>query len=205
MELHLFKELLELFAETEIFIFIFMEIIIKVPIVQKIMLRQFSLWNCLGFILIFGCFSIFGTYIGIPLQDGAISNVRDFAPMMAGLLGGPWIGLGAGLIGGVHRMFLGGISAISCGLATILAGLIAGGFYVLIKNHHIRLWQGLLIAILIEGVHGGLTLLIARPFENALGIITNAIPAMAVANGLGILIGLILSDHVRRTHEAIKV
>src|SRR4030042_752566 len=64
---------------------------------------RFNFKNRLFLILVFGVFSIFGTYGGIELPSGAIANVRDLGPMMAGLIGGPVVGLGAGLIGGIHR------------------------------------------------------------------------------------------------------
>jgi len=51
--------------------------------------------------------------------------------MTAGLALGPVVGLGAGLIGGIHRYFLGGFVAIPCGIATMFAGLICGTIHSL--------------------------------------------------------------------------
>jgi LytS/YehU family sensor histidine kinase len=191
-----FKDVMALFGETEIFIFVFMELTTKTYLIQRVILHRANRRDYLVFILVFGGFSIFGTYVGIPLLGGAVSNIRDFSPILAGLVAGPWVGLAVGLFGGVHRFFMGGITNISCGLATICAGLIAGGFYMLNKGRPFKVWQGMLIAVLIEGFHGALTLLIARPFDQALEIVKLAIPAMAVANSLGIAIGLILSEHI---------
>ncbi|EGD49902.1 signal transduction histidine kinase, LytS [Thermoanaerobacter ethanolicus JW 200] len=52
--------------------------------------------------VIFGVIGIAGTYVGVPIKD-AIANSRVVGPMVAGLIGGPLVGLGAGLIAGVHR------------------------------------------------------------------------------------------------------
>jgi sigma-B regulation protein RsbU (phosphoserine phosphatase) len=49
--------------------------------------------------VLFGCFALYGTYSGIQ-TSGAIANIRNVGPIMGGLIGGPWMGLGAGLIGG---------------------------------------------------------------------------------------------------------
>ncbi|MER2172752.1 MAG: LytS/YhcK type 5TM receptor domain-containing protein, partial [Psychrobacillus psychrodurans] len=91
--------------------------------------------------LIFGLFGIIGTYTGIivnPFEntedrwsralnnEEAIANSRVLGVVVGGLLGGFRIGFGAGVIAGVHRFFLGGFTAVACGVATILAGLIAG-------------------------------------------------------------------------------
>jgi sigma-B regulation protein RsbU (phosphoserine phosphatase) len=190
---------LALFAETEIFIFVFMEIMVRIQPFRSAVRKQASWRDQLILVVLFGGFSIFGTYVGIELSSGAISNVRDFGPMMAGLVAGPRVGLGAGLVGGIHRIFLGGFTGISCGLATVLAGLICGQIYNLRKGKLPGVFPGMLIAGVIEGLHGGLTLLIARPFAEALEVIKTAIPAMTVANSLGIAIGILLTtDHSER-------
>ncbi len=187
--------LLALFAETEIFIFVFMEIITKIKTFQRVAIKKASWRDTLIFILIFGGFSIFGTYVGIRLPDGAIMNIRDLGPMIAGLVGGPLAGLGAGLIGGVHRYFLGGFTSIPCGLATILAGLIGGAVFRLNKGKLINVFQGMGLAVFIECVHAGLALLLARPFSEALVVVKTAIPAMMVANSLGMAISIIIINN----------
>ncbi len=47
-------------------------------------------------VLFFGLVSIYGSAIGINVL-GAIINVRDLGPLVAGLACGPVVGLGAGL------------------------------------------------------------------------------------------------------------
>jgi phosphoserine phosphatase RsbU/P len=79
-------------------------------------------------ILLFGLFSIYGTMGGVKLL-GAIANVRDLGPVIAGLIGGPLVGLLAGFIGAGHRYLQGGFTAVSCSLSTLAAGLIAGLYY----------------------------------------------------------------------------
>lgn len=66
-----------------------------------------------------GALAIGGTYWGIPIQS-ALANTRVIGAMTAGLLGGPAVGLAAGLIGGLHRYTLGGFTALACGLSTTM-------------------------------------------------------------------------------------
>jgi sigma-B regulation protein RsbU (phosphoserine phosphatase) len=167
------------------------------------MIKKGSWRDILVFVLVFGGFSIFGTYAGIPLPSGAIVNIRDFAPMVAGLTAGPLIGLYVGLIGGVQRLFLGGFTCVSCGLATILAGVIGGAIHFFNKGKLPNILQGILLAVLVELVHGGLTLLIARPFADALEVVKTAVPAMMVANGLGLAIAIIILEHTKELRESI--
>ena len=65
------------------------------------------------------------------------------------------IGLGAGLIGAVHRYFLGRLTQIPCSLATVIAGLAAGMIYKRCKGEFINIWRAALFAIVIESLHMG--------------------------------------------------
>jgi len=59
-----------------------------------------------------------------PLQ--AILSFRDMLVLSAGLFGGPWTGVGAGLIAGGERWLLGGFVGFASGFSTVLLGLGAG-------------------------------------------------------------------------------
>jgi LytS/YehU family sensor histidine kinase len=93
---------LRLFASSEIFIFVFMEIVTKMAPIQRVIFKKAKTNDYIIFILLFGSFSIFGTLIGIPGSYGAITNIRDLAPIVAGLVAGPYVGMAVGLIGGIH-------------------------------------------------------------------------------------------------------
>ncbi len=195
------KELLELFAETEIFIFVFAEIVTKIPTIQRVIFHKATLKHNIIFVIIFGAFSIFGTLVGIQIPSGAISNIRDFAPLLAGLIAGPYIGLAVGLIGGIHRFFMGGISCVPCSISTVLAGIIGGLVFLWNKKRLISIIQGMLLAIGVEALHGAITLLMVRPFDTALEIVETAIPSMMIANAIGLAIGIIITGHA---HEDAK-
>jgi sigma-B regulation protein RsbU (phosphoserine phosphatase) len=183
---------LALFASTEIFIFVFMEIVVKIDTIQRVIFRKAKQWDTIVFILIFGLFSIFGTYIGTTENTGAIVNIRDLAPMVAGLVAGPWIGLAVGLIGGIHRFFLGGVSCVPCSLATLLAGILGGAVYVLNKEKLVGVVPAMLFAAGVELLHGGLALLLVQPYSLAVEIVLTAIPQMIIANSLGVGIAIII-------------
>ena len=183
---------LALFASTEIFIFVFMEIVVKLDTIQRVIFKKARNVDYIWFILIFGLFSVFGTYIGTTQTDGAIVNIRDLAPMVAGLVAGPAVGLAVGLIGGIHRFFLGGPSAIPCSMATVLAGLLGGVVYLLNREKLIGIVPAMLFAAGIELLHGGLALLLIRPWSLAVEIVWEAIPQMVIANSLGVGIAVII-------------
>jgi sigma-B regulation protein RsbU (phosphoserine phosphatase) len=159
----------------------------------KLVLNNKGTWiDRLIIIALFGVFSILGTYMGTELPSGAILNYRDLGPMIAGLVGGPVVGLGAGLIGGVHRFFMGGFTAVPCALATILIGLICGIVRYKNGNRLISVQWAMLLAILMECFHMGLTLLIARPFADALAVVKLVVLPMVIANAVGMMVALFL-------------
>ncbi len=186
--------ILALFATTEVFIYVFVELIVHIESVRRVLSRIASRYDKIFFMSIFGAFSIFGTYTGIELPGGAISSIRDLGPMVAGLVAGPVVGLGAGLIGGIQRYFLGGFTAVPCGLATVLAGLIGGIVYLINKKKLVGIFFAIFAAVFVEVIHGALALLIARPFDDAFEVVRTAIPAMMVANGMGAAISIIVLE-----------
>ncbi len=185
---------------------------------NEVLERHFTLKNRLFAILCFGALSIFGTYGGVVLPTSAIANLRDLGPLIAGLFGGPLVGLGAGLIGGLHRYFMGNFVALPCGLASVVAGLLGGYIYYLRKGEHPKIWQVAIIAACMELVHSGLTLVLAVPFEKVWVTTENLTIPMMTANAIGssifafIIINLVKEkktaaekDRIRRELERKRV
>lgn len=195
------EALLSLFMQTEVFIFVFVEIVTSMPPVQRVIFKMGGWRDRLIFIILFGGFSIMGTALGIPLKDGVIANIRDFAPMLAGLTAGPLVGICVGLIGGVHRLMMGGFTAAPCALATIITGVFFGCIYHLNKGKLIGIIPAMAFALTNELMHGALNLLIARPWEAAWAATSIAIPAMMIANSLGIAIGIIITSNKLKEHQ----
>ena len=148
---------------------------------------KLTIRNQIILILIFGGISIYGSYSGVNLF-GAIANVRDLGPMVAGLVGGPIVGLGAGLIGGLHRLTMGGFTCIPCSLSTILAGIFAGMIYLANKKRFIGIWGAVLFAIIMESFHMVLALILASPFAQALEVVEDLYIPMILANAVGMFI-----------------
>ena len=167
-------------------------------------------------ILFFGLFGIFGTYFGVALDmqtlhfenmswqlhtDEAIANSRVIGVVVAGLLGGYRLGIGAGLIAGIHRMSLGGFTAISCGVATIISGVLAGYFYK--KNKHISPLMAFAIGAAAEAFQMLLILFIAEPFGKALALVQAIGLPMILANGLGTALFMLIAYNVISDQEKV--
>ena len=84
----------------------------------------------LTFGLIYGMCSILSTHVAVDYGD-MLLNLRDVAPLAAGLFFSPVSGVIAGIIGGVERYIVGtyfGIGSytrIACSVSTCLAGFVA--------------------------------------------------------------------------------
>ena len=158
---------------------------------KDILRKRFTPKNQVFLIVIFGAVAIYGTYGGMIHKltvSGAIANIRDLGPMIAGLVGGPLMGVTVGLIGGVHRYFIGGFTAIPCSLATVLAGVFSGILYKLRRGRFIGVTGAVAFAALMEGFHMILVLLLARPFSEAVLIVEELSIPMIVSNSLGVMI-----------------
>jgi LytS/YehU family sensor histidine kinase len=144
---------------------------------------------------VFGLLAIYGT-LSAKQVEGALLNVRDLAPMVAGILGGPIVGLIAGLVGGIQRFSIGGFTAVPCSLATVLAGTIAGLLSDRLKGKHFIL-KVLVLSACLEIIHMGLILLIAQPTENAIVTVGKIAAPMVVANSVGAACIVYLSNRMK--------
>lgn len=165
-------------------------------------------------IFFFGSFGIIGTYSGLTLSveslefstgisnlgsDEAIANSRVIGVVLAGLLGGYKVGIGAGLIAGLHRFTLGGFTAVSCGISAIVAGVIAGMFYR--KNKLVNSKFAFLISALAETLQMLIILILSRPFEKAWALVEIIGLPMILANGLGSTLFLLIIKSVLQEEE----
>jgi phosphoserine phosphatase RsbU/P len=154
---------------------------------SEVLSGVFTWKNQLFLIIFFGIMSIYGTESGILIL-GAPVNVRDLGPMVGGLACGPVVGVGAGLIGAAYRFGLGGFTCTACSLATVLAGFLAGVIYLLNHQRFVG-WQiAVSFAILMEGLHMGLVLLLSTPLSQAVELVSLVAAPMILANAVGMLI-----------------
>jgi len=156
--------------------------------------RKITLRNGLLIVGIFGAMSIFGNYSGVEIF-GAIANVRDLGPMIAGLVGGPIVGLATGLIGGAYRYSMGGFTAVPCSLATVLSGLFGGLVWIWKKRLIGAVWATV-FAFSMESLHMALTLVIARPFSEALAVVQVLYLPMTISNCVGMAVFAYIVDNV---------
>lgn len=156
-------------------------------------------------IVVFGLLAIIGTHSGIvvdvhekgwaidlsaPLpetlgESQAIVGFRDTMTLVAGLIGGPWVGFGAGLLAGAERYQLGGFAGLAGGLATVLIGIYAGAVRSL-RPHWIATVNGVFwVALSGTLLHRLMILLLVRPYNDALALSWEVVVPVGIVNTLG--------------------
>ncbi len=148
--------------------------------------------------IFFGSLSIVGTYTGIEVK-GAISNTRVIGTAVGGLLGGPFVGVLSGLIGGGHRFLIDihGFTSLSCGVSTVLEGAIAGFFSNRLKKSKNPVVYSLIVGIIIESFQMLFILLVAKPYVAALGVVKIVGVPMIVNNSIGIALFIMIVENIR--------
>jgi len=151
-------------------------------------------------ILVFGALSVYGTISGVEFM-GAIVNVRDLGPMLAGLLGGPVVGVGAGLIGAAYRLSLGGFTEYACSLATVLAGFFGGLIWLACGRRFAGITIAVLFAIIMEGFHMLLVLGLCRPFEQAVIVVSAVALPIILANAAGMFVFAFIIENLQNERK----
>ena len=153
--------------------------------------------------ILFGGVSAFASSYGVEWL-GTTVNVRDAAPLSAGLIFGAPAGIISGLIGGLYRWFsvywgAGVYTQLACSIATILAGLMAAGLRKLMFDNKKPTWgYGICIAVVCEVIHMILIFITnmddsSYALEFVKGATTPMILGNAAAVGTAIIIVSLLS------------
>ena len=148
--------------------------------------------------VLFGGVSAFASSFGMEWL-GTVVNVRDAAPLSAGLIFGAPAGIISGCIGGLYRWFsvywgAGTYTQLACSLATILAGLMAAGLRKLMFDNKKPTWSyGVCIAIVCEVIH--MILIFITNMDNssqAFEFVKGATWPMMLGNSIAVGVSIIL-------------
>jgi PAS domain S-box-containing protein len=127
MAVTLFEEFLLLFQMACV-VFLFAYLFSKSRFYTQILEHRATPVTQVFLSIVFGLLSIYGMSTGISFYTANV-NIRDFAPLAAGLACGPYIGFGAGLIGFLYRLSLGGTNVYAVAIGPLVAGVIGGLVY----------------------------------------------------------------------------
>jgi two-component system sensor histidine kinase LytS len=179
-------------------------ILTRIPLFRQLLDREVGLQNAIYFSIVFGLFGIGGTYAGVvvegleprlslwflPLETGqAIANSTLVGVVIGGLLGGPIVGVGAGLLAGFHLYSLGGMAALGSGISAPFTGLIAGliaRFYS--QERVISPTKALFIGMFAPILQMGTILIFSTPPEPAIQLVNVIGIPMVLTNSISIAV-----------------
>lgn len=179
-------------------------ILTRIPLFRQLLDREFSLRTSVYFSIIFGLFGMAGNYAGVvvdgnqllasfwifPIEtEQAIAHSGLVGVVIGGLLGGPIVGLGAGLLSGAHLYSLGGMTALASGLAGSITGLLAGWIARFFSQERVispsmALFFGMFAPIL----YMGLILIFTTPPEKSIALVNLIGIPMVLTNSVSIAI-----------------
>ena len=148
--------------------------------------------------ILFGGVSAFASSYGVEWL-GTTVNVRDAAPLSAGLIFGAPAGIISGFVGGLYRWFSvfwggGTYTRVACSLATILAGFLAAGVRKLMFDNKKPTWSyGVCIAIVCEVIHMILIFITnMKDSSEAFEFVKGATAPMMLGNSIAVGVSIIL-------------
>ncbi|WPP41253.1 sensor histidine kinase [Paenibacillus hunanensis] len=209
--------LLPLMLERVGILIILAFVLSQFPIFRHIIYNRRGRFGSLLLIAVFGLFGVISNYTGIEIHlsevvsqswlnqvdaDNAIANTRIMGVSIGGLLGGPLVGLGVGLVAGLHRYPLGGFTALECAISSVLAGVVAG----LLGNWYRRRgvippWFAALVGMAMQVVEMLLILLFSKPYEDAVMLVQTIGLPMIVLNGFGTLLFMLIIRSILKEQE----
>lgn len=176
-------------------------ILTKIPFVKNVFAKENSskISDKLLLAGIFGLFCIFSTCSGVKVS-GAIQNTRVLGALVAGLLGGPVVGMGAAIIGSIHRFFYDpqGFTSLACTISTLFEGILGSLVWYIYKKKNIK--QSALSLFLIttfaESCQMLIILAIAKPFSAALDLVKIIALPMILINSFGMVLFFSIFEEV---------
>ena len=155
--------------------------------------------------VIFSCFCILGTYVGLDIYD-AIANTRAVGAVLGGLLGGPLVGFLVGLTGGLHRYTLGGFTDLACAISTTCEGLLGGLVHWRLMragrvNDLFAPRVAFFTTFVAEIMQMVIILLVATPFDKSLLLVRTIATPMILANSCGAALFISMIRDQQRMYE----
>nr|MBQ6242258.1 SpoIIE family protein phosphatase [Lachnospiraceae bacterium] len=150
--------------------------------------------------LLGGLFGIYGNLAGLDYH-GAVISVRDIGPMLAGFTGGPFGGLLGGVIAGIHRHSMGGITATPCVVATCCIGLACGLLANRMRSTLTSPLRAFLTGFVMENFHLGVVLVMVKPWETALEIVKAIYIPFILINSIGFTLMIFMIRYIEQQHD----
>ena len=151
--------------------------------------------------IVFGLLSVYGMSSGITFYTANV-NIRDFGPLAAGLACGPYVGLGAGIIGFLYRLSVGGTNVYAVAIGPLTAGIVGGLVYYYSNRELISTKYAVVITAVVESFVSAVAIVVrildGDSVEKVITVIVNVALPMTVMTSIAVgVFCIILHNQIR--------
>ena len=193
-------------------------ILMNIPYFKNLLGNRRKVSAMVQLIIVFGIFAIISNFTGIeirgnqimidqPFSDlsphSSLANTRVLTIGVAGLIGGPIIGVSVGIISGAIRYIQGGMDAYIYVVSSILVGLFSGlyGLKSIRKNTYPKVGEGLAIGAAMEAIQMISIIFLSTRFKESIDLVQFIMLPMVLTNSIGTGIFLSIIGSTLRQEE----
>lgn len=172
-------------------------------------------------IIVFSSFALLSNFTGIAINNGEIvssmiylhlgpevslANTRVLTIGVAGMIGGPFVGLFVGVLSGIFRVYIGGADAYTYLISSIVIGLVAGYFgqRAMKSKGYLSVKQSALIGASTEVIQMICIIVFSSQKADALELVQLIALPMIIINGLGTAIFMSIIVSTVKQEEQMK-
>ncbi|UOF89984.1 histidine kinase [Fodinisporobacter ferrooxydans] len=176
----------------------------RIPSFRSVLDRKFNYKTVCYHSILFGTLGIIATQMGILLaedriaphwfifklgQDEMLVGPSLVAIVIAGLLGGPFVGFGSGMILGLYTYFLGGDESFANSLIHPLAGILSGATARFFSEERvIAPTKAMFIGMFVPILHMGLLLIFTSTPRHSIALVDRIGLPLVITNSIAIAI-----------------
>ncbi len=171
--------------------------------IKAMIRRDYSRNDIIVCLIVFLILGVLSTLLTKNLGNSS-ANVRTMTIVIAGLFGGPAIGIPTAILAGAVRLGMGGSTALPCALSTFICGLIASVIYVWNGNRFLRTTPSAILMFLCMGFEMGMVILML-PNSVAIPMVLDIYAPMTFVSVIGIILFKLVIAETRRKVEDMPV
>ncbi|MGN8648001.1 LytS/YhcK type 5TM receptor domain-containing protein [Gracilibacillus sp. HCP3S3_G5_1] len=176
----------------------------QIPGFRSLLDRDIAIDTVIYLALVFGSIGVLGTHTGVLIHMDTLELASRFTEvtssevligfsmvvvMIAGLLGGPYVGLGTGMITGVYLAFMGGDAWVANSVINPLAGLMTGWTGRFFSDERvIAPGKALFIGMFPPVLHMGMLLIFISDQEKGVELVNTIGIPLVITNAIALAI-----------------
>lgn len=193
---------IHLFRSVSVLVFVIF-LISKTKILKNLMLKQdITYGKKLVLIILFGGISTLGV-VNNPVVN-AVANTQPVGVIAGGLIGGSAVGIGAGVLAGLHRLLVGGLSVYDNVITFLLSGALAGLMSERLRERQERWPYAFGITLVLELFHLCLLAVLPSAYDADIAQFSIIGPPMVLINALGVAAFVAILDSLRSEQEKVE-